>query len=70
MNVAVLISGGGTTLRNLLEKKAAGQLDLDISLVISSSPDAAGLNHAHQASIPTAIVDRSDCDTAEAGVPV
>ncbi len=34
-----LISGGGTTLRNLLEKVQAGQLDIDMRLVISSNPE-------------------------------
>ena len=43
MKVAVLISGGGTTLRNFLEKKSAGELEVDVDLVISSCPDAGGL---------------------------
>ena len=36
--VAVLISGGGTTLRNLLEKQDQGELDIDVRLVIASPP--------------------------------
>ena len=39
----MLISGGGTTLKNLLEKIAAGQLAAEIVLVISSNPKARGL---------------------------
>ena len=39
----MLISGGGTTLRNLLEKIAAGRLDGEIALVVSSNADAGGL---------------------------
>ena len=38
--IAVLISGGGTTLRNFIEKINAGQLPVEIALVVSSSPTA------------------------------
>ena len=34
----MLISGGGTTLKNLLEKIAAGAVAAEIVLVISSNP--------------------------------
>ncbi len=56
--VAVLISGGGTTLRNLLEKIDAGTLPLDIRLVISSAPGARGLQYAAQAGIPAEVIER------------
>jgi phosphoribosylglycinamide formyltransferase 1 len=56
--MAVLISGGGTTLRNLIEKIDAGQLRAEIALVIASKPDAAGLRFAHEAHIPAAVVQR------------
>jgi len=56
--IAVLISGAGTTLRNLIEKIAAGLLDLEIVLVVSSSPSAGGLTHAQRAGIPAVVVDR------------
>jgi len=62
----MLISGSGTTLRNLIEKNAAEQIDLDIRLVISSNPDAAGLGIASDADIPTLIVRRSGYDSPEA----
>lgn len=65
MNVAVLISGSGTTLRNFLEKKAAGQLDVDIGLVISSNPNAGGLVYAAEADIPSLVVPRSQSPTPE-----
>jgi len=55
--IAVLISGGGTTLKNLIEKIRRGQLHVEIVLVVSSSPNARGLQFAHDAGIPTAIVD-------------
>src|SRR5206468_3541266 len=36
--IAVLISGGGTTLRNLIERIRDGSLPVEIRLVISSNP--------------------------------
>jgi phosphoribosylglycinamide formyltransferase 1 len=56
--IAVLISGGGTTLRNLIEKIDAGQLPVEIGLVVSSSPNARGLQFAHDNHIPTAVIER------------
>jgi phosphoribosylglycinamide formyltransferase 1 len=56
--IAVLISGGGTTLRNFLEKIAAGTLPVEIALVISSSPAARGLQFAADAGIPSAVIER------------
>ena len=46
LKIAVLISGGGTTLRNLIEKKAANLLNAEIVLVLASSPKAGGLRFA------------------------
>lgn len=63
--IAVLISGGGTTLRNLIEKTAAGALPVEIRLVISSSPTARGLEFAKQASIPTLVVEKKKAATDE-----
>jgi phosphoribosylglycinamide formyltransferase-1 len=55
--LAVLISGGGTTLKNLIEKIAAGGLRAEIALVVSSSPAARGLQFAADAGIPAVIVE-------------
>jgi len=56
--IAVLISGGGTTLRNFIEKIAAGRLPVEIALVVSSSPAARGLQFAADAGIPSVVVAR------------
>lgn len=56
--IAVLISGGGTTLRNLIEKIRAGELPVEIRLVISSNPVAKGLEFAREAGIETLVVER------------
>jgi len=59
MPIAVLISGGGTTLRNLIERIQAGTLPVEIRLVISSNPQAAGLRFAADAGIPTLVVQKT-----------
>jgi len=58
--LAVLISGGGTTLRNLIQRIETGRLDAEIKLVISSNPRARGLEFATEADIPAATFQRKD----------
>jgi formyltetrahydrofolate-dependent phosphoribosylglycinamide formyltransferase len=55
IKLAVLISGGGRTLKNLLDKQAEENLPIDVRLVISSSAKAAGLQFARDANIETGI---------------
>lgn len=61
--IAVWISGGGTTLRNLLQRQAQGELSIDVRSVISSSRHAAGLMYAHEAGIPNQVILRGDYDS-------
>src|SRR5258707_1874855 len=56
--IAVLISGGGTTLYNLIEKIAEGKLHAEIRLVVSSNPEAKGLQFAKEAGIKTLVVEK------------
>ena len=65
MKLAVFISGGGTTLHNLIKQQENGQLDVEFKLVISSRSDAAGLTYAEAANIPQHIVSRPDYASAE-----
>ncbi len=65
LRLAVLISGGGTTLRNLISKIAAQKLDAKIELVISSSAKAGGLEIAKVAGIPAIVVSPRDFATPE-----
>lgn len=58
--IAVLISGGGTTLANLIKCQAAGELPVDFQIVISSSPSAKGLQFATDSDIPTHVFSRKD----------
>jgi phosphoribosylglycinamide formyltransferase 1 len=64
--IAVLISGGGTTLRNLMEKMDANELPVEIRLVISSNPNAGGLLFAAEAAIPSLVVQKKKSTTLEA----
>src|SRR5437868_14080612 len=68
--IAVLISGGGTTLRNLIERIEAGLLPVAIRLVISSSPTAKGLEFARLARLKSLVVEKkkglSDQEFSEA----
>jgi phosphoribosylglycinamide formyltransferase-1 len=59
IKIAVLISGGGRTLKNLLDMQAEEDLPIDVRLVISSSAKAAGLEFARNANIETALHLRS-----------
>lgn len=59
LRLAVLISGGGTTLRNLLERIEADRLAAQVVTVISSNPAARGLEFARAAGIPAHVVERS-----------
>lgn len=63
--IAVLISGSGTTLRNLIERVHSGTLRVAIRLVISSNPKARGLEYAAQAKIRTLVVEKKKSVSAE-----
>jgi len=65
LRLVVLISGGGTTLKNFLAKINARQLAAEVVLVISSSAQARGLEIAAAAGIPTEVIARRDHATPE-----
>ena len=57
--IAVLVSGGGTNLRALIDACASGVIKSgEIAAVISSKEGAYALRRAEKAGIPTAAVDR------------
>ena len=60
LRLAVLLSGSGTTLQNLMDLAAAGELPAEIALVVSSRRDAFGLERAKKAGIPTAVLRPRD----------
>jgi formyltetrahydrofolate-dependent phosphoribosylglycinamide formyltransferase len=55
--LAVLASGGGTTLQNLLARVAAGTLTAEIVGVVASRPDAFALQRARRAGVPTQVIE-------------
>ncbi|MCZ6653373.1 MAG: phosphoribosylglycinamide formyltransferase [Planctomycetota bacterium] len=59
LNIAVLISGGGTTLQKFIDLRDSGELHVDIKLVISSQPIAKGVQRAAEAGIRTLVIERS-----------
>ncbi len=58
IRLAVLISGGGSTLANFLEKIAAGQLPAEIPLVVASRTDCGGVARARNAGLRCEVVER------------
>jgi phosphoribosylglycinamide formyltransferase-1 len=66
IKLAVLVSGGGTTLQNFLDVIARGELDASIKVVISSTSTAFALERARNAGIDTHVVRRRDFASDEA----
>jgi len=62
--LAVLLSGGGTTLQNLLDQIAAGSFPIRIVQVISSNPQALGIERATRANLPVSVIRRKDHPTS------
>jgi phosphoribosylglycinamide formyltransferase-1 len=58
LRLAVLISGTGRTLKNLLARIADETLSAEIVLVISNNPSAPGLQYAEETYIPIEIIER------------
>lgn len=65
IRLAVLLSGGGTTLQNLLDHIVDGRLQAQIVLVISNRGDAFGLTRAEQAGVPTDVIVPKDYPSRE-----
>lgn len=62
INIAVLVSGGGTNLQALIDSVAANEIQSgEIKLVISNKADAYALTRAKNAQIKTATVLKSEC---------
>ena len=67
INIAVLVSGGGTNLQALIDAEKNGIIRSGkISLVISNKADAYALERAANNGIETAIVSKKEYTTQEA----
>lgn len=65
IRIAVLLSGGGTTLQNLHDQIVAGTLSAEIVLVISNNRDAFGLARARKMNLTSAVVSRKEAGSLE-----
>ncbi len=66
IKLAVFLSGNGTTLQNIIDRCAAGELDASVVCVVSSREKAYGLERARAAGIPAIAVPRKGFNDAEA----
>ena len=56
LRLAVLLSGSGRTLENLLEQIDAGRLPAEVAVVVSSRPDVRGVKIAERAGLPVRVL--------------
>ena len=67
LNIAVLVSGGGTNLQALIDAQAAGMLHSGrLALVVSSKPEVYALERAKKAGIPALVCAKKEMDSQEA----
>ncbi len=66
LRLAVLLSGGGTTLQNILDLIDADELPARVVTVIGSKPEAYGLERARRKNIDTHVIRRRDSADAAA----
>ncbi len=64
--IVVLISGSGTNLQAIIDSVISGDIDADISAVISNRPDVRGLQRASQHGIATHTLNHQEYDSREA----
>lgn len=63
--IVILISGRGSNMEAIMRTAAAERWTAQIAAVISNQPDAAGLDIARAADIPTAVVNHRDYSNRE-----
>ncbi len=66
LKLGVLISGSGSNLQAIIDRIAAGTLHAELALVVSSKPDAYGLERARRAGVATAALSAADFADASA----
>src|SRR4051812_43277745 len=59
LKLAVLVSGSGTTLQNLIDLIAAGQLDARVEVVLASRPGIKGIDRAAAAGLRHFVAERA-----------
>lgn len=66
LKIAVLVSGSGTNLQAIIDASLAGEAQVEVCLVVSSRPDAYGIERARAAGIPVMVLCRDDYSDAMA----
>jgi phosphoribosylglycinamide formyltransferase 1 len=66
LKIAVLLSGGGRTMVNLAQLIARKSLAVQITLVVSSSIKAGGVERARNLSLPVHVISRKDHASSQA----
>ena len=64
-SIVILISGRGSNMQSIVKAIESGELPVTIAAVISNRPDAAGIQYAQQAGIPTTVVDHKQYESRE-----
>jgi phosphoribosylglycinamide formyltransferase-1 len=59
LRIVALISGGGTTLQNFIDKIAVGKLSAEVVGVVSSKADVFGVERAKRAGLPVTVVPKA-----------
>lgn len=65
LRLAVLLSGSGRTLDNILSEIDAGRLAARVEVVVSNKPGVRGLAIAERAGVPAHVVPRDDLSLAD-----
>ncbi len=66
VNIAVLVSGGGTNLQALIDAQGTVLNSGEIALVVSNAKGAYALERAKKAGIPTETILKKECGSQEA----
>jgi len=61
--LAVLISGSGSTMQNLIERTRNGSLRAEVVGVLASKPGILGIQRANEAGVPCTVVERKPAET-------
>ena len=59
LKIGVLLSGSGTNLQAIIDAVAADGLPVEVAAVVSSRPDAYGIERARAAGSPVTVLDRA-----------
>lgn len=70
LNIGVLVSGGGSNLKALMDKINDGYIDGKIAIVISDRRGAYGIERAESAGIPSLVLDKKTMSHEELNIKI